>query len=279
MFAEHGLDAYAEGQLAMALAGTEEAVALARVRGARRAEVAAVVNVGVYCLWTGDFGRALDALNAAEDAFDEVPDVFERHELPLCFAARGVLWALRGDSRAAERGFKRGLDAADQVHASRCQAIVRALRAEFTAAVDAQRARRDSAAALRECKRRGDVSWQPWANQAPVCQPPKPASTTRRRSCGTSSAMFRHRSKAHVPRFCSARSCRARDETARRCRWRSMYGLVVLVGALIAQRLRRRRRFLLAGSGAADDGGAWGGPGSGAAADGDVVVCDGLAAG
>jgi hypothetical protein len=63
-----GLSAYGAGRLDRAAAMAEQAPALARVRGTPRAEAAALVNLGFFRLWTGDFGAALMALNQAEDA-------------------------------------------------------------------------------------------------------------------------------------------------------------------------------------------------------------------
>lgn len=166
MLAHLGLDTYAKGQLKAALAVTEEAVALARLGAASRAEAAALVNIGFFRLWTGDFDLALDALNAAEDGFEDIPDPFDRYEQPLCFAARGTVWALRGVRPAAERNFDRALELARDVEGGWYDAITRALRAEFTAQWDHRRARRDARIALAELKLREDQWWRAWAEQA-----------------------------------------------------------------------------------------------------------------
>jgi hypothetical protein len=67
--AHRGLAAYGEGRLAEAIAMAEESVALARLRGRSREEATALVNVGFFRLWTGDFPQVLSALDTAEDAF------------------------------------------------------------------------------------------------------------------------------------------------------------------------------------------------------------------
>ena len=131
--AHRGLAAYAEGRLGEAIAMAEESVALARLRGRPREEATALVNVGFFGLWTGEFAQALTALDTAEDAFAEVPDAFDRYELPLCFATRGGLWALRGEFARAEADFDRGIAAARHVREPWYEAIVRTGRAEFTA--------------------------------------------------------------------------------------------------------------------------------------------------
>jgi tetratricopeptide (TPR) repeat protein len=166
MLAHLGLAEYARGQLAGALAVTEEAVAIARLHRRPRAEATALVNVAFVHLWTGEFPRALDVLAAAEDAFDQVVDAFDRYELPLCVAARATVHALRGDLGAAEAEFGRALGVAQQVNASWYEAIVLALRAELTAEVDTRRARRDADIALRILTERGDTWWSVWARQA-----------------------------------------------------------------------------------------------------------------
>jgi tetratricopeptide (TPR) repeat protein len=163
----HGcLGAYGRGQLDAARALAEEASALAQLLGAPRAEATALVNVGFMALWTGDFASALVALDAAEEAFGEVPDVFDRYELPLCFGARGVLWALRGEDALAERDFTRGVQVAQQVREGWYEAIARTLRAEFTAGLDPVRARQDAKSALAELQRRNENWWRGWAMQA-----------------------------------------------------------------------------------------------------------------
>jgi tetratricopeptide (TPR) repeat protein len=164
--AHRGLTAYAEGRLAAATALAEEAVALARLRGLPRREGTALVNVAVFRLWSGQFAAALAALDTAEDAFAEVPDPFDRYELPLGLAVRGVVWALRGQPARAETDFAAGVTAARTVREPLYEAIVRTLRAEFTAPADPRRARQDASWALAEFDRRGERWWRTWALQA-----------------------------------------------------------------------------------------------------------------
>jgi tetratricopeptide (TPR) repeat protein len=161
-----GLGAYAEGRLERAIALSEEAVALARVRGTSRAEASALVNLGFFQLWAGEFAAALGALEQAEDAFGEVADPFNRLEAPLCLAAQGVLWALRGDDGRAEAEFARALSVAGQVGDGWYEAIARTVRAEFTAHVDPRRARLDAAAAIRVLDDRNERWWRAWAAHA-----------------------------------------------------------------------------------------------------------------
>lgn len=166
MLAHGCLGAYGQGRLRVAGAMAEEASVLAGLLGAPRGEATALVNVGFLGLWTGEFERALLALNAAEDAFTEVPDPFDRYESPLCFGARGVLWALRGDDEAAERDLNRAVLAAQEVREGWYEAIARSMRAEFTARHDPVRARRDAAWALAELRRRNETWWRSWASHA-----------------------------------------------------------------------------------------------------------------
>jgi tetratricopeptide (TPR) repeat protein len=164
--AHRGLAAYAEGRLTEAIAMAEESVALARLRGRPREEATALVNVGFFRLWTGDFDQALTALDTAEDAFGEVPDAFDQYELPLCYGARGGLWALRGEYARAEADFDRGIAAAQRVQEPWYEAIVRTLRAEFTAPVDPRRSRQDARWATSQLQARGERWWLVWAAQA-----------------------------------------------------------------------------------------------------------------
>lgn len=166
VLSHRGLAAYAEGRLGVAIAMAEEAVAVARLRGQSRQEATALVNVGVFRLWTGDFPAALVAFHAAEDAFDTVADPFDRYELPLCLAGRGVLWTLRGDHPRAEQDFTRALDVARLVREPLLEAIVRTVRADFTAAADPRRAGQDVRWALAELDRRGERWWRVWAEFA-----------------------------------------------------------------------------------------------------------------
>lgn len=144
----------------------EEAVALARMRGEPRAEGVALISLGFFQLWVGEFATALLALDQAEDAFAEVTDPCGRQELPLCCGARGVLWALRGDDSRAEAEFAQALSAARLIGDGCYEAIVRALRAEFTAHLNPRRARHDANWALSELRRRRGSRWQSWAVQA-----------------------------------------------------------------------------------------------------------------
>jgi tetratricopeptide (TPR) repeat protein len=163
MLAHMGLQAYAQGELRTALTVTEEAVALARLRGALRGEATALMNLGFFRLWVGDFSQALDALNCSEKAFGEIQEEFDRYELPLCLAARGVLWALRGDFEQAVRDFDGAIESARGLSAGWYEAIAYALRAEFTAPVDPRRAADHARIAAAELGRRGDQWWGSWA--------------------------------------------------------------------------------------------------------------------
>src|SRR5205807_1628467 len=104
----------------------------------------ALTTSGLFRIWAGDFAEAAKTLDAAEEVFGELPDLFDRSESSLCFAARGVLWALREDSPKAEREFTCALKVAQEISRPQQEAIVRALRAVFTADADPARARCDS---------------------------------------------------------------------------------------------------------------------------------------
>ncbi|HEV2371888.1 MAG TPA: hypothetical protein VGS19_06940, partial [Streptosporangiaceae bacterium] len=164
--AHQGFGAYADGRLEVALALTEEAVALARVHGNQRAEATALVNLGFFQMWAGEFGPADTALTQAADAFAELSDPYDRYEAPLCHAARGVLFALRGDDAQAGLAFAEAIATAREVGETWYEAIARALRAEFTAHTDPRRARLDATWALRELRRRKEDWWRQWAAQA-----------------------------------------------------------------------------------------------------------------
>ena len=166
MLAHRCLAAYADGRLLDAVALSEEAVALTRLRGQVRAEATALVNLAFMRLWTGDFALASEALDEAEDGFGAVPDPFDRFEAPLCFNARGVLCALRGQRAAAEQAFGTALDLCRQLKAGWYEGISRALRAEFTAAGHPRRSRQDARWAIDDLERRGDRWWSVWAAQA-----------------------------------------------------------------------------------------------------------------
>ena len=166
MLAHRFLDAYAVGRLPEALTMAEEAVALARLRGNLRAEATALVNLAFVRLWTGDFAAASDTLDAAEDAFAEVPAPADRYEWPLCSGARAVLSALRGDIAAADTEFARAVDAARDIRWEWYEAIVRSARAEFTAQLDHRQAMADARWALAELEGRADQWWSAWAAQA-----------------------------------------------------------------------------------------------------------------
>lgn len=166
MLAHRCLDAYAAGRLREAVTLSEEAVALARLRGHPRAEATALVNLAFMRLWAGDFGLAAAALDEAGDGFGEVADPFDRYEAPLCLSARGVLYALRGQGALAEDAFGRAVSLARELKAGWYEAISRALRAQFTAAADHRRARSDAQWAISELERRGDQWWGVWAAQA-----------------------------------------------------------------------------------------------------------------
>jgi len=166
MLAHRCLGMYARGRLPEAVAAAEESVALARLRSCPKAEATALVNLAFMQLWAGEFTLALRVLNEAEDAFGEISDPFDGYESPLCFAARGVLHALRGDPSRAEEDLTRGVTTAQQFQAGWYEAIARALRAEFTASTDSRRARADARWAIEELDRRGDHWWSAWAAQA-----------------------------------------------------------------------------------------------------------------
>lgn len=166
MLAHRCLAAYVDGRLLEAVALSEEAVALARLRGQVRAEATALVNLAFMRLWTGDFALATEALDEAEDGFCAIPDPSDRFEWPLCFSARGVLCALRGQPAAAERAFGTAVDLSRQLKAGWYEGIARTLRAEFTAASQPRRARQDARWAIDELERRGDRWWSVWAAQA-----------------------------------------------------------------------------------------------------------------
>jgi tetratricopeptide (TPR) repeat protein len=161
-----GYTAYARGELRSAIAAADEAAALARSRGQQRSEAMALVNGGLFRLWSGDFAEALHALDATQAALDDPAGPLGPGDAALCFAARGLLWALRGNSALAERHFAEGLRAAEQGHETQAEAVVRALRAVSTARTDPRRAASDSFRARAELDGRADPWWRAWAVHA-----------------------------------------------------------------------------------------------------------------
>jgi tetratricopeptide (TPR) repeat protein len=152
--------------LAAAVVTTEEAIAIARLRINRRAEGAALVDLGLLHLWTGDHDKARTALTAAEEIFLEIPNPTRRCELPICYGARAVLSALQGDPVAAEIDFDRALGLARELGDVCSQAVVLAARAEFTASTNPSRSGTDARNALEVLDSRGERRWRTWAAQA-----------------------------------------------------------------------------------------------------------------
>lgn len=164
--AHSGLGAYQRGELAEAIAITDEALALARLRGIRRYEGLACMYLAFFLLTSGSFGRVDNLLDEAEATYLEMADPTERYELPLVLAARGVLKALRGQSDQSDEQFAAALEAARTVQEPWFVAIVQSLRAEFTARVHPTRSVADARLALEQLVAMGDAWWQTWAIRA-----------------------------------------------------------------------------------------------------------------
>lgn len=161
-----GLGAYQRGELREAVAITQEALALARIQRARRAEGVACLYLSFFGVITGDFKRVEMLLQVAEDTYLELTDPLERFEYPLVLAGRGVLEALRGQAELAERDFEAALAAASDVDVPWYAAIARTLRAEFTAHNHATRSLADSRNSLEQLVALNDAWWQTWALRA-----------------------------------------------------------------------------------------------------------------
>jgi len=161
-----GLEAYQRGELRQAIAITEEALALTRMRGSRRYEGVACLYLAFFAVATGAFGRADTLLTVAEEAFRELTDPYERYEFPLILAGQGVVAALRGQADHADERFALALKTASEIKVSWYVAITLVLRAEFTAWVQPTRSLADARNGLEQLITWGDVWWQTWALRA-----------------------------------------------------------------------------------------------------------------
>lgn len=161
-----GLCAYQRGELQEAVAITEEGLAVARIRGARRYEGLACLYLSFFALITGAFSRADTLFGVAEETYLELPDPFERFELPLILAGRAVLATLRGQHERAEGDFTAAITLAEQIKVPWYVAITRVLRAQFTAASHPARSLSDARYGLEQLVAMDDVWWQTWALRA-----------------------------------------------------------------------------------------------------------------
>lgn len=157
---------YARGDLLGAIEIIEYAVGSAGAQASPAIEGQVLLYLGLFRMWSGDFELAETALQSAEDAFVDIPEPIRRPGWPLSLAARAGLRALRGDRAGAEDLFDTSLRAAAQQGNQACQAVVRTLRAEFTARWDRQRAWRDARWARNLLASRGEREWALWATQA-----------------------------------------------------------------------------------------------------------------
>lgn len=160
------LSTYQVGDLRAATKLAEEALALARLRGHRRAEGLALVFVAFFCLTSGAFSRAESALALAEQAWADLPSPEDAPDLPLLDGARGVLLALRGQEPEARRAFDRALEVAERIGNSWHGAIARAAGAETLAHIDSRRALTDSRKAKETFEELGDNWFWVWARRA-----------------------------------------------------------------------------------------------------------------
>jgi tetratricopeptide (TPR) repeat protein len=143
---------------------TEEAIALSRLRNDRRIEGVALVYGAFFAISGGHFARSDRLLDLADDVFAELPSD-QRPERALVPAARAVVAALRGQHVRAEEQFSLALAAAEDEAGQWYAAMIRALRAEFTAVVDPRRALADARIAKDLCARLDDRWWWTWAER------------------------------------------------------------------------------------------------------------------
>ena len=161
LLAASAWSSYEAGDLAGSIAVAEEALSQACIRANRFGEGVAWFHIGYFCLWTGDFRQAELALRfAAETLNDE--SLFEH---ALTCGAQGVLASLRAQDALAEACFHSALTAPmTQARGDRwLESVFRALRAEFTASIDAERALNDAREARAALLAIGDTWWVNWA--------------------------------------------------------------------------------------------------------------------
>jgi hypothetical protein len=91
--------------------------------------------------------------------------VEERVEWPLVHGGRAVLHALRGEPDQAAGAFDHALALCGEVDLPWFEAVLRALRAEFTAAFDPQQAQTEAHLALDWLASTGDRWWPAWAER------------------------------------------------------------------------------------------------------------------
>lgn len=160
------LGAYEAGSLSTALGLAEEALALARLRGHRRAEGLALAYLGFFSLNNGDFPRSETALLTGVDIFEEIPAIEDRFEQPLCHMALGALYALRGQDEWATGHFERAVALAESAKIPWYVALARAVRAEMLAHVNPRGALADARKSREVLVSMGEAWFVTWALRA-----------------------------------------------------------------------------------------------------------------
>jgi tetratricopeptide (TPR) repeat protein len=143
----------------------ERALALARERGNRRSEGLILTYLLFFLLNQGDFARVEATVPVADAVFQQLPTLEERVEWPLVQAASAVLHALRGDEEGARAAFDHALALCHRLDLAWFDAVVRAMRAEFTAPFDSRCAHVHARAAIDYFQHSGDRWWPAWAER------------------------------------------------------------------------------------------------------------------
>lgn len=156
------LSAYADGEVGRAVVLGEQALWAAQHAGDDRAEALACLNLALFHLTTGRFA-AVDrhvarGLLVSANLGDE-----NGYEVPVLHLAGAALASLRGRGEEAEAGYERALAESRRRGNEWYEAIILAVRAEFTVEADPARSGRDARAAMTYFDR-VDEDW--WSNAA-----------------------------------------------------------------------------------------------------------------
>ncbi len=166
MVAHSSLDAYAKGDLAEAERCARDALLAADAAGDRRGTIVPLVYLALYAFCAGDLDRLDHVLRTAETTLAELSEPEARNDGALVAGFRGVLEAVRGNQAESDRHFAEGLRRADADDAPWYDAIVRTLRAEFSAPWAPHRSLLDARQARTDAERLGDRWWHGLARLA-----------------------------------------------------------------------------------------------------------------
>jgi tetratricopeptide (TPR) repeat protein len=152
------LAAYVRGDVAVAVALGEEALWGAEHANDARAETIACLGLGLFHVATGRAGRIDYHSARGLEAIEQLPAV-DRYELPVLLALRAYVHLVRDELAEAEAGFEHALSEASDRGNRWFEAIIRSVRAEFTASIQPARAVSDARAALVYLDSVGEEWW------------------------------------------------------------------------------------------------------------------------